>query len=329
MATPSTALVVAKILRQSNSSSTIDFYYEGSALLGFKTAGANYYYLFNLQGDVIGIINSSGTQVVSYTYDAYGKVLTTTGSLASTIGVLNPFRYRGYYLDSETGLYYLNDRYYDPSVGRFLNADGRISGIGGNIRGYNLFSYCMDNPVNMVDHNGDKPGDLFDTMDEAARDAAVYLGSLSFDTGWEYATSIYSKTVTEVHKGWLEEVNYFINFSFSKGFYFDYWVSYIPFTYYVKVTKYTYKTVKTDKEPMQVAPQVRNSTLAVVHTHPMGSGQGITRFSSADIEFANRRNLILYVHGPNGELRKYDPTTGEDILIFDDLPPSVKTPWLE
>ena len=75
----------------------------------------------------------------------------------STLGYANPFRYRGYYYDTETGYYYLNSRYYDPTTGRFLNADNRISGAGGDIRGYNLFSYCFNNPVNMSDQDGNWP----------------------------------------------------------------------------------------------------------------------------------------------------------------------------
>lgn len=64
-------------------------------------------------------------------------------------------------------------------------------------------------------------------------------------------------------------------------------------------------------------------------THPMGSWAGITRFSEADKKWADYHKIPLYVHGPNGELRKYDPASGEDILIYSDLPISPKTPWLE
>ena len=74
--------------------------------------------------------------------------------MASTLGTKNPFRYRGYYYDTETGYYYLNSRYYDPVTGRFLNADGVLSGIGGNVRGYNLYAYCFNNPVMYSDPNG-------------------------------------------------------------------------------------------------------------------------------------------------------------------------------
>ena len=90
---------------------------------GFTYNGATYYYLFTLQGDVKGIVDSNGTQVVTYTYDPYGKPLTTTGTLANTIGLLNPIRSRGYYYDDDTGFYYLGSRYYDPEIGRFISPD--------------------------------------------------------------------------------------------------------------------------------------------------------------------------------------------------------------
>ena len=119
--------------------------------------GAEYFYLKNAQGDVTGLVNSSGTQVVAYTYDAWGNPLTTTGSMADTLGKLNPFRYRGYVYDAETGLYYLQSRYYNPETGRFINADNAIVSVSGDIRGYNLFCYCMNNPVNMSDRSGHWP----------------------------------------------------------------------------------------------------------------------------------------------------------------------------
>jgi len=107
-----------------------------------------------LQGDIIRICDTSGNTVVQYTYDAWGKLLSTTGTLASTVGQKNPFRYRGYYFDTETGLYYLQTRYYDPIVGRFINADGYV-GANGGILGYNLFAYCNNNPVMGSDPAGE------------------------------------------------------------------------------------------------------------------------------------------------------------------------------
>ena len=82
-----------------------------------------YYYMRNLQGDVIGLMNKNGEWVVRYCYDVGGNVLEVSGVRASTVGQDNPIRYRGYYYDAETGLYYLKSRYYSPEIGRFINAD--------------------------------------------------------------------------------------------------------------------------------------------------------------------------------------------------------------
>jgi RHS repeat-associated protein len=113
----------------------------------------------NLQGDVIGIINDPGTRVVTYTYDAWGNPQSLTGSLANTIGELNPFRYRSYYYDAETKFYYLNDRYYDPTTGRFINSDGCTT-TGQGTLGNNAYSYCLNNPINRLDSSG-KKSDLY------------------------------------------------------------------------------------------------------------------------------------------------------------------------
>lgn len=111
----------------------------------------------NLQGDVVAILNSSLTRVVEYSYDAWGNIISTTGSLAGTLGVANPIRYRSYYYDTETGCYYLQSRYYNPTWGRFISADVVISGVGGDVLGYNMFAYCMNNPINMSDDDGNWP----------------------------------------------------------------------------------------------------------------------------------------------------------------------------
>ncbi len=108
--------------------------------------GNTYYYVTNLQGDVIAILDSQGNTLVTYTYDAWGNLLSTTGAMAATLGVNNLLRYRGYVYDTETQLYYLQSRYYNPEIGRFINADALVS-TGQGILGYNMFVYCGNNPV--------------------------------------------------------------------------------------------------------------------------------------------------------------------------------------
>ena len=130
-----------------------DYYYDESGnVFGFKRGDSEYYYIRNGQGDIIGILDSSGIQIVSYVYDSWGKLVSISGSQAETIGEANPFRYRGYYYDTETGLYYLQSRYYDPEVGRFLNADLQLND---DTLGNNLFAYCGNNPISRTDAEGE------------------------------------------------------------------------------------------------------------------------------------------------------------------------------
>ena len=88
-------------------------------------------------GDIVGVLDGNGNVVVEYKYDAWGKFLSITGTLKTTLGLRNPFRYRGYVNDEETGLYYLRSRYYNPAVGRFVNADKYIDDLS-TLRGQSL-----------------------------------------------------------------------------------------------------------------------------------------------------------------------------------------------
>ena len=115
----------------------------------------NFFFEKNLFGDIVAVYNESGTKVITYTYDAWGNhepdELNVVGSNAAAR--YNPFRYRGYYYDTDTEFYYLQSRYYDPVTGRFLNADGYAS-TGQGLLGYNMYTYCGNNPVNRVDPAG-------------------------------------------------------------------------------------------------------------------------------------------------------------------------------
>ncbi|MGM9669456.1 MAG: RHS repeat-associated core domain-containing protein, partial [Faecousia sp.] len=139
-----------KLLRETCGSNTLDFAYDASGNpFSLTYNGTKYYYVTNLQGDVFYLVDSNGSTVASYTYDPYGKVLSATGSLATA----NPLRYRGYYYDTETGFYYLQSRYYDPELGRFLNADA-FAATGQGVLGNNMFAYCLNNPANRTDTSG-------------------------------------------------------------------------------------------------------------------------------------------------------------------------------
>jgi RHS repeat-associated protein len=135
----------------------IHYSYDASGnLFSMNLNGTEYYYVRNAQGDITGLIDNAGNLVVSYTYDTWGKLISTTGSLASTIGVKNPYRYRGYRYDTETGLYYLQSRYYNPDWDRFVNADA-YGGKAGTLLSHNMFGYALNNPVNMDDPSGHFP----------------------------------------------------------------------------------------------------------------------------------------------------------------------------
>ena len=159
---------------------TTEYFYNGSILAGQKTGentlvlmydndgtafgftynGTEYYYLKNAQNDVVALVDSNRQIVAKYAYDAWGRIVSVTDAEGNDIsaqkdhiGNVNPIRYRSYYYDNETGLYYLKTRYYSPDMCRFLNADGSI-GANQDIHAYNLFAYCSNNPVNFYDPSG-------------------------------------------------------------------------------------------------------------------------------------------------------------------------------
>ena len=117
-----------------------------------------------INGDVTELADRYGNPVAMYTYDPWGAVTSVTDANGNDVSAdpthianINPIRYRGYYYDTETGFYFLQSRYYDPQTHRFINADSVVSDVGGNTLGYNLYAYCRNNPINMVDDNGNWP----------------------------------------------------------------------------------------------------------------------------------------------------------------------------
>ncbi|MBO5045449.1 MAG: RHS repeat-associated core domain-containing protein, partial [Clostridia bacterium] len=141
------------------SSNGLEYLYDNTGVFAVKNGESTYFYRKDAQGNIIALLDNDGDVVVEYKYDAWGNhaVLDANGADITDvnhIGVLNPFRYRGYFYDVETGLYYLKSRYYDPEIGRFITIDD-ISYIDPEtINGLNLYAYCGNNPVMRMDSQG-------------------------------------------------------------------------------------------------------------------------------------------------------------------------------
>lgn len=154
-----------RIIYEKKGTNYIYYLYDTDELVGLKYNNNIYYYIKNLQGDIIGILNDNYEQIVSYEYDSWGKLLSIKDAIGNEIsdtnhiGIINPFRYRGYYYDTETELYYLNSRYYNPEWRRFINADGLL-GANQDIFSSNIYAYCSNSPNNKIDNNGNIAGAL-------------------------------------------------------------------------------------------------------------------------------------------------------------------------
>ena len=152
--------VVRETITTSMDTTTLDFFYDESGrpfAFNYSVDGSDfetYYYILNLQGDVVQIIDANGVMQAEYVYSPWGEIISAEGDLAE----INPLRYRGYYYDSETGFYYLQSRYYDPENHRFINADTYASTDSGDAIACNMFAYCQNNPVMLGDENGEIAG---------------------------------------------------------------------------------------------------------------------------------------------------------------------------
>lgn len=179
-----------------------------------------FYVSTNMQGDVLSIHLSDGTKIAQYDYDAWGKATIATVSKDSSgnyvyttvtestapnhIATLNPIRYRGYYYDSDLGLYYLQSRYYDANIGRFINADDRIVvDFNSNNTSVicNVFAYCCNNPLNNIDPSGHHPGVVFasflNIIAKAVIAAVVAVVAVAVVyTVTSYATRTISKSIS-------------------------------------------------------------------------------------------------------------------------------------
>lgn len=171
-----------KIIKQHDCCNNLTFYYGADSITGFhlknNAIDSDFFYKKNAQNDIIGIYSMDGTQIARYTYDAWGNqrveyldnnakfvaieddfMYNDTSEINAFIAFKNPFRYRSYYYDFETNLYYLNSRYYDPEIGRFINADdvSILTETINELNGLNLYAYCFNNPINTSDEDGALP----------------------------------------------------------------------------------------------------------------------------------------------------------------------------
>ncbi|MBQ1989079.1 MAG: RHS repeat-associated core domain-containing protein, partial [Clostridia bacterium] len=179
-----------KILKETWEDNTlIPLYDNEDSVCGIKYNGTAYFFIKNLQNDVIAIVDKNGETVARYSYDAWGMP-TELYSDESDIGYINPFRYRSYYYDSEISLYYLQSRYYDPRGGRFLNADMPEFGmVEQGALAHNLFAYCGNEPVGKVDSNGHTP--IQAVFAAIGGIAGWYFGDyiakkMGYKSGWKY-----------------------------------------------------------------------------------------------------------------------------------------------
>ena len=199
------------VTRQEWDGNSIDFVYdENNQPLAMKYNNTLYYYILNVQGDVIALADQNGNLIAKYTYDPWGKLLKVTpngwleeqNAYYLKVAEANPLRYRGYYYDSETGFYYLQSRYYDPNIGRFINADSYASTDATGLLSTNMFAYCENDPVCKVDVSGEVTVSIFADLN-ATLLIGVGIGfGVSFDDHgniaiqWYYSHPFDAETVS-------------------------------------------------------------------------------------------------------------------------------------
>ena len=176
--------------------------YDLTGLIGLRYNDNVFYYIKNLQGDIIGILNENCEEVVKYDYDSWGQLLSIKDNNDNdiidnnNIGLINPFRYRGYYYDSETKLYYLNNRYYNPEFGRFISSDNMII-QSTKLVGNNLYQYAYNNPINYLDSNGCWPN-----ICKMIQGAALAVKNVATVVKYKITNAINSVVREVVRKAW-------------------------------------------------------------------------------------------------------------------------------
>ena len=172
------------------------FFYDESGVCGFRYKNIDFEYVKNIFGDVIGIYNEYGTHVATYAYDAWGNMIYCNAG--TDVAYINPFLYRGYYYDSESGLYYLMTRYYDTQIGRFINPDTPDYLAPDTVGGVDLYSYCNNNPVKMSQEplnstNGVKQTFTNSQTNQSTNSSGLELSKVGvsyFASAYEYITAV-------------------------------------------------------------------------------------------------------------------------------------------
>lgn len=146
------------LIKEIHNDKTITYILDDTGVIGFKvttqTSEQTYYYIKNMNQDIIKIVDENLNEVAKYEYDAYGNIVNINGVNQNQIAKLNPYRYRSYYYDVETNFYYLNARYYNPEIGRFITADDIEYLDTENMNGLNLYCYCLNNSIIYADYSG-------------------------------------------------------------------------------------------------------------------------------------------------------------------------------
>ena len=166
-------LVITKSDGSSTTHNVAFMYDENGEAFGFSINGKEYFYVKNAQNDVIAIVNSNNETVATYRYNSWGKLISCEDTSENQeVSFLNPYTYRNYYYDSDTEMYFLKSRYYNPELHRFINADGLIN-ANQDVLGYNLFAYCSNDPINCSDTTG--CGKIKNWIKNVAKTVFTYL----------------------------------------------------------------------------------------------------------------------------------------------------------
>ena len=183
-----------KIIRETRGSDIIVPIYDcEDSVCGIIFNTVPYYFVKNLQGDVISITDKDAQTVARYSYDAWGACIVLSDTSGCDISAINPFRYRGYYFDTDTGLYYLQSRYYDACTGRFVNGDeASVFIFTKSITRTNLFIYCSNTPANEEDSSGYAVGDYIHAI---GIQIAVTIGCVPIGIEFLWSTKTWKPTV--------------------------------------------------------------------------------------------------------------------------------------